>query len=102
MQRLYVGENNLVRWKGLKDRRTGEFVNDAELTMTVYTLGGSAVANGSAISLTYVAESDGDYDGIVPKNAAITVDTRYKVVASANSADGLREIECIATKHRER
>lgn len=104
MKKLYVGENNAIKWKGLIDlsRSPNEYVNDAELTMSVRTLAGSDVANAGNLSLTYVSGSDGDYIGIVPKTAALTVDTRYNLVASANDADGLRTVLCIATKHPER
>ncbi len=103
MKTLNVGENNVVRWNGLMDlfAEPHEYINDATLTMSLTELDGTAVDNGTDLTLSYVTGSNGDYHGIVPKTVELVADTQYLLIVNADDADGLRTVICIAKNHGE-
>ena len=74
----YLSTDNAVWVRGLTDAVTGGYVNDATITGNLYNENDEIVANGADISLSYVADSDGDYLGHIPDNAAMTEGERYR------------------------
>jgi hypothetical protein len=101
---FYVGATLRVLIEGLhldEDETTaddgtvtvGAYQNDATVTITeLKTAAGVDVTGVSLpISLTYVAASDGDYEGDIPYTAAFAADgTEYRCLVLIVSADGDR------------
>lgn len=83
---IYVANDNLVQLFGLKDERTNAYVSGATVTAQLRDAAGVAV--GGAITLTYVAGSNGDYAGVVPDTTALVAGDRYTAEITAdNGAD---------------
>ena len=86
---LRPATDNLLRIAGLKriDVTPSTFVNDATVTGVVKDSAGVAVVGADSITLSYVAASDGVYEGQVSDTAAIVDGDDYTVevtiVASA-------------------
>ena len=98
MAKWYLSTDNAVWLLGLQDAVTGEHVNDATITGNLYDDAGEVVANGANISLSYVSDSDGDYLGHIPDDAAMTEGSRYRFrcVVVAGSYQWTFEVDRLA------
>lgn len=98
---LHVGEDNLIEWLSMQDAADDSYINDATVTATLKDPAGAAVTNASNISLSYVAGSNGDYQGVIPENAALVRRKEYFLEVTAVSAgrNGFRRIRCLADYH---
>lgn len=64
--KLYVDNDNNVRLDGLINPANGEFVNDAVVELTLLDAAGDEVAGQAwPLTLSYIAASDGNYEGVV-------------------------------------
>ncbi len=111
---LTIDEPNAVWWRGLFDTlansTAGAYVNDASISWIFkaanadgsYNSAGSQPSN-SGGSMTYKADSNGEYYGTVPYNAAFTRGSTYWLVATAlNSSSavvGVRKVPYVAGDH---
>ena len=68
MDILYPANKNVLNVTGLKDE-TGGFVNNAVITASLLDPTGAHVPGLDAIPLTYIAQSNGNYQGIVAASA---------------------------------
>lgn len=68
---LYIDSDSSIEIDALKDPTDNTFVNDATVTANVKTPAGAVVSNGGPITLSYIANSDGDYRGTLGDDAAI-------------------------------
>lgn len=61
---LYKENDNLLELSGLKNKKTGLFINDAVVTVTVFEANGTTETTGQVwpATMSYVAASDGKYD----------------------------------------
>lgn len=87
---LFIGNSNRVEVQGLRNGITGEFLNDAAATFSVYR-DGVAISDGSNIAMDYVAGSNGRYVGVLPETADLTTASHTVIItvdAGAN-ADAL-------------
>lgn len=85
---LYVGEDNAIWVRGLFDQLAnsgqGAYVNNATITGVFraaaadgsFNASGALVTNGN-FTLTYLADSDGDYYGTIEDGAEFTAGTKY-------------------------
>jgi hypothetical protein len=64
---------------GARNTLTGVFFNAATLTVTAQLYTSAGVAVGSAVTLAYVTGSQGDFQGTLPADLAITVDEWYEL-----------------------
>lgn len=82
----WIDSDTLVQLTGLQNALTGAYIDDATVTAVLTDEDGNAVAGGEAITLAYVADSDGDYAGEVPHGLAMTEDARYVLTITASGA----------------
>lgn len=81
---LYIGNDNLIKVTGLYDSVASAYANTATVTWELTHDGGSAIASGV---LAYVANSRGDYQGIIEEDVALHEDQHFhlKITADAGS-----------------
>ena len=83
---IYRGNDNLVENPTPMTRAsTGAYVNDASATMTLKNSAGDAVAGASSLSLTYVSDSNGRYQGTLPSSLTLTAGAVYTLEITATS-----------------
>lgn len=83
---LYRTGHSVVRWTGAINDLTGAYLNSATVTARLYDEDDAAV--GSAVTLDYVAASNGDYAGTVLDTVVqggFAVGDPYKIVLSLTS-----------------
>ena len=77
----FIASDNVLTLVGLKDTITGEYVNDATVSVTLYDGEDPAVdtpvTDGQDLTLSYVDPSDGNYRGELPKEAVLVKGTQY-------------------------
>ena len=90
-QVIFDQNDNLLRVIGLKNKSTGSFIN-AGVTATADLVpeGTTSVITGSAISLSYVAASDGNWEGTYPDTLALTVGAALTARITVNAGAGLQ------------
>jgi hypothetical protein len=102
-QVIYIGNDNLIEADGLKDAAAAAvYLNVATLTATLQDANGAPVSGASNIALSYVANSNGKYQGNLEDTVVITDGTDYTLVLDAASG-GLKghwEIPCTARIRR--
>ena len=64
-----VATDCMITLSGLKDDQ-GNYINNATVTGNLVDSNNVAVTNGSNIAFTYVASSNGQYQAVLPYNAA--------------------------------
>lgn len=86
---LLIGNDQTITVSGLKDQVSGDFINDATVTVTVKTRDGANVAGETwPLALQYVTGSDGDYRGTLEDGLELTPGI-YVVEARAVATDDL-------------
>lgn len=87
---LYIGQDNLIEWRFMLNAATEEYVNDATVTFTVKDSDGNTVASGS---MSYLAASDGIYQGVVPDDTDLDDGDTYtiEVTGISGTSKGLRK-----------
>jgi hypothetical protein len=89
---LFVGNDNDVYLKGYTLASTGAGVTDALPTFTVSLFDGNdangnpkpgaAISGLTAINMSYVTGSTGDYRGLIPGTLNLTPDAQYYIVVT--------------------
>jgi len=95
---ISIGSDNIVRLDVLTNASSGAYINNATVTYTLKDSTGAVVLSNQ--SMTYVAASNGRYEGTMPQSTTTTmaVNAQYTVEISATSG-GLtlfRRLSCIA------
>ena len=67
-----IGNDELVWWKGAINEQSGNYLNSATVTASLYTSAGVLVPS-SAVTLAYVAASNGNYNGILESAVTATL-----------------------------
>jgi len=63
---VYIDNTNVLEVRGLAELVTGDFINDATVTMTLKDANGEELAGQDwPWSMAYLADSDGTYRGII-------------------------------------
>lgn len=110
---LYVGEDNAIWLRGLYDQLAnsglGDYINDATITWVFRAAAadGSFSAAGALISnaggtMTYLADSNGDYYGTIEEDAAFTAGTPCWCVATitvTGDVIGSRKVKYVPQLH---
>lgn len=96
---LYDNNDTVVEIRGLENDITGENVNDATVTCTLYD-SESVVVTGQSwpLTLAYVASSAGVYRATLPYGIGIVPASRYTLQVDVNAGAGLRgqwRIPCV-------
>ena len=96
---IYISASNLIEISGLKDASNGNYVNTATVTFTLKNSGNSVVSGASAVSMTYVAASNGKYQGTLPNTVSLTEGAKYwlEITSTYNTLVGFRRVQCYAT-----
>lgn len=88
---IFIGNTSSVQLNKLKSGVTGEYVNDAGVTMTLKDSEGNEVAGESwPVSLQYVTDSNGNYVGAFSHSIAVTDGEVYTAELQAVLSDGSR------------
>lgn len=88
---LYVGNDMILEVEGLTDEATGDFVNDADITATLYTQAGAEVAGQVwPVAMTYVADTAGIYRATLADTLSLTPNQRYRARVVADAGPGRR------------
>ncbi len=89
---LFVGNDNWIYVDGLvsKSLSGDTFENSATVTAQVKDLSGANI--GSAVTLSYIAASNGDYEGTIPDTLAITAGVVYQVEVTADAGAGKKAV----------
>ncbi|MGH8743380.1 MAG: hypothetical protein ACREUY_03790 [Burkholderiales bacterium] len=113
---VYIGEDNLIRWRGLYDKKTKAYVNDATITWVfrAASVDGSYNASGALVSAAAgtmeldtqndgaTASVTGDYVGVIEDDAAFTESATYWAVVTATASGdriGSRKVKYVAGQH---
>jgi len=86
--KLYVGNDNDVYIRGLRNASDDSYVNDAVLTFTVYDQNGNVLAGAQDIAMSYEAASNGNYRGTIsgsPGTTGVTHGTEYRIVIQSSN-----------------
>ncbi len=81
---LLVGNDELIQMNGLYDQQAATYVNDATVSLQIKTMAGVNV--GAAITMSYVASSNGVYVGSIEEDASIVVGTSYLLVITVTAS----------------
>lgn len=75
---LYKDNDNLIVLDSLYDQGAGAYINDATVTITLTDSADEEVSGQSwPLTLSYVSDSNGKYQGVVDADAALTAGARY-------------------------
>lgn len=100
MEPIYIDSSTIIRMDQLRNPTTDAFVNDATLVFTLQDSAGSNVPGAVAVSMGYIAGSNGRYEGEVAGAGAVSVGipgTEYDLLVTITSArTDLRKIRCVA------
>lgn len=88
MSILLYKNDNLIEVDELKDEVAGSFLNAATVTADLKDSAGAAI--GSTITLTYVAASNGKYQGTVPDTLVVNLGDRIIAEITADSGPDKR------------
>lgn len=87
---LYVGSDNLIRVVNLKDLSGGDDAPDSPVTTATISAqikDSSGADIGPAISLSFVAGTNGDYEGIADDTLSLVANSGYTIEVTVD--DGL-------------
>jgi len=102
MANLYISNDNLLSVTGLKNASSGSYMNNSTVTATLKDTAGDVVTGQTfPITLSYIADSDGNYQATLENTLSITEGTTYNATITATSASGLYaewEMQMTATK----
>jgi hypothetical protein len=87
----FIGSDQLLEVAGLKDPVTGAYVNTATVRATMYEPDGVTVVQGQTwpLTLSYVAASDGDYNGILEDGRDLKDGRLYWIELTADAGGDL-------------
>lgn len=90
---FYVATDTQITINGLKDM-TGAFVNGATVTGVLRDKNGRTVEGCGSLIFAHVAESDGNYTGLIPASAPLKESTEYDLVLTCDNAGRRMTITC--------
>ena len=98
MRALFIDSDNLVEWDEMMNLATDTYINNATVAFTLKTILGVAVSGATSVTMSYVAASNGKYQGVIES----TVDlgdpgTEYDLeITVSSSPEAFRRIRCVA------
>ena len=85
---IFVDNDSLVFLNGFVDK-DGGFINDGTVVATLFDSTGLVViTGGEEFSLSYVAASDGIYEGVLDKAVSIVEGVNYRLKVAGTSGSG--------------
>ena len=102
MADIYLSNDNLLSVSSLRNSSSGSFMNNATVTATLKDTGGTNVSGQTfPVTLSYIADSDGNYQMTLDNALSMVEDTTYVATITATSSSGLYaewEMTLTATK----
>ena len=87
---LYMDNDNLLSVTGLKNASSGSYMNDATVTATLVDSTGTTVTGQTfPVTLSYVADTDGNYQATLDDALSLTEGSVYTATISATTSSGL-------------
>ncbi len=86
---LFIGTTNALELDELQNEVTGEYINNAGVTVTLRDANDAEVAGATwPMAMSYVADSDGLYRAFLPDTLSLLPDARYTadIVATAGAS----------------
>ena len=87
---LYKKNEQKIQYIGLKDD-TGAYVNNATMTATMKDLQGGTITEINNLALNYVAQSSGNYEGIVAATFDPPAGIGYVCIVEATVGGSLKK-----------
>lgn len=101
---IYAGNDALIEVKGLTDRSTGDYVNDATVNVTLLDAARVEVAGQIwPLAMTYVEGTNAVYRATLLASLPVASGARYTAVIDADGGLGLLaqwEIDVVCRKRR--
>jgi len=86
---IFKDNDMVLEVSDITNDTTGVHINDATVTATIKDSTGADVSGiAFPITLSYVANSDGVYRGLLPAELVLTSNARYKAIIDAVSGSG--------------
>lgn len=105
VQTLYLGNDMILEVVSLKDRLTGEAINDATVQVTLKDSAGTNVVGETwPLVLPYVTASNGVYRATLKDTLTVTANARYVATITADNGAGRRgqwETDVVCRKRRD-
>ena len=87
---LYIDNDNLLSVTGLKNASSGSYMNDATVTATLVDSTGTTVTGQTfPVTLSYVADTDGNYQATLEDALSLNEGSVYTATISATTSSGL-------------
>lgn len=100
IQLLYVGNDTVLELERLKNDLTGEYVNEATVSVTLVEHDGVVVAGDTwPKAMPYVPGSEGAYRTILSAGLALVANRKYEARITVDAGNGLRAawtVACVA------
>jgi hypothetical protein len=95
---LSINSSNLVRLDLLTNASTGTYINNATVTFSLKDASGNIIGGLSGVSMSYIASSNGRYEGTVPNSTTLTLNALYTIEITATSGALVlfRRLSCVA------
>ncbi len=92
---LAINSDNLVRLDGLTNASSGAYINNATVTFVLLDSNGATVTSGN---LTFVAASNGRYEGTISHTVSLTLNAFYtlQITSVGGGFQIYRQCQCIA------
>lgn len=88
-QLLYAQNTQVTQLTGLQDALTGDFIDAANLTLTLLDQNGNPMPECIDVAFAYVAGSNGNYQAIYgDENFDPSVGSGYKLIVDGNDGSG--------------
>jgi len=88
---VFIGNTNMIELRGLRDELSGEYINDATVTVTIRDLTGTEMDGQQwPATMPYVDGSRGIYRVPIVHSVPFTKDTNYIATITASAAGGTR------------
>ena len=102
---LFYQNDNLLELDALTNQRTGAYINNATVTVTLTDLDDTEVAGETwPLAMSYVAASDGKYRATLKDSLSLTEGQRYKATITADAgtdSKGVWVVKLLVRKRRE-
>ncbi len=95
---LFIDSDNLVEWDELTNLATATYINDATMTFTLKDADGVAVSGAAGVSMSYVAASNGKYQGVIESTVDLgdPGDEFDLEITVSSTPQAFRKIRCVA------
>lgn len=90
---VYVENDNVITLVGLKNKVSGDWINNATVTVTLYDENDAEVSGQSwPASLAYVSASNGNYRATLEDVLNLLPNVEYTAIVTADGGPGLKGV----------